>query len=155
MSTIGLSVLTRFSFNAKIKDNIYSIQLHEWESIFARLTMIIMWISLGFLSLLIILLANFSLAFITNLNMDSTIVSIILWICIGFFIVNIMGIIFLSRFCIDSTVKDNIYSVSFQKWHYICAKIAILGEWISHLLIIFLCSYFLINKNETMFTKNI
>ena len=155
LSTIGLSVLTRFSFNAEIKDNIYSIQLYEWESTLARLTMVLMWISLGFLSLLIILLANFSLAFITNLNMDSTIVSIILWICIGFFTVNIMGIIFLSRFCIDSTVKDNIYSVSFQKWHYICAKIAIFGEWLSHLSIIFLCGYFLINKNEIVLPQNI
>ena len=155
LSTIGLSVLTRFSFNANIKDNIYSIQLYEWENIFARLTMVLMWISLGFFSLIIILLANFSFAFITNLNMDSTILSIILWICIGFFIINIMGIIFLSRFCIDSTIKDNIHSVFFQKWNYFCTKIAILGEWLSHLLIIFLCSYFLINKNETMFAKNI
>ena len=131
------------------------MKMSEWESIFARLTMIIMWISLGFLSLIILLLANVSLAFIVNLNNDSTIVSVILWMCIGFFIVNIMGIIFLSRFCIDSTVKDNIYSVSFQKWQYFCAKIAIFGEWIVHLIIIFLCSYFIINKNEIVLSKNI
>ena len=146
LSTLGLSVLTHFSFNANIKDNIYSIEITEWESIFARLTMIIMWISIGFLSLVILLLTNFSFAFITNLNTDSTIVTLILWACIGFFIINIMGIIFLSRFCIDSSVQDNIYSVSFKKWQYLCAKIAIVGEWISHLIIISFCSYFLINK---------
>ena len=148
LSTIGLSVLTRFSFNAKIQNNKYSIKLEEWESTFARLTMILMWISMGFLSLIILLLANFSFALITNWNWDSTIVSIILWLCIGFFIINILGIIFLSRFCIDSTMKDRIYSVTFQKWQYYCAKIAIIGEWISHLIIIFFFIYLLFIKNE-------
>ena len=145
LSTIGLLTLTKFSFSSEKKGNIYSISLEEWEYTFARLTMVLMWISLGFFSLIILFLANFSFAVIFNCNRYSTLLSIVMWACIAFFIINIIGIIFLSEFCIAATVKNQVYTITLDKWQSDFSRVAIVGEWLSHIGIIGLSSYFLIN----------
>jgi len=144
LSVIGLCILTKFSFNSdKLGDN-YSITLEPWEYKFSRFTLILMWLSVILFSLLILVSANFSFAFLINWNRSSTIISVILGIFTAFFIINIMGIVFLSRFCFEAEQVNDTYKVALEEWQYNFSRVAIVGLWISHISAIILSSYIFI-----------
>ena len=122
LSIIGLIFITKFSFKATRNKDTYTVNLEEWEYNFTRVTLVFLWISI--LSKALLILAIGFLLFIPFINL-------IIAGIMALLVIDIMGIIYLTRFCYKAKKNNNTYSVTLDNWQYNMTKVTTILEWIA------------------------